>query len=153
MSRRVSRTFQVRRAMLRHLASRYQQASRTQKTLLLDSFVEWTGYTRKYAIELLNHGEHDQQTIQRRRLPQYSPAVQQGPLSSLEGDTLRVRQTAPIIPAQPGGVVGGAGTFATHGGRTPPVARHECLHGRALLAYTTQTPPTWPARHCTRSVA
>jgi hypothetical protein len=39
--------------------------------------VEWTGYSRKYAIELLNHGEHDQQSIQRRRLPQYGPAVQQ----------------------------------------------------------------------------
>src|SRR5690242_4213588 len=77
MSRRVSRTFQARRALLRHLAPRYKQASRTQKTLLLDSFVEWTGYTRKYAIALLNHGEQDQQTIQRRRLPQYRPAVQQ----------------------------------------------------------------------------
>jgi len=76
MPHRVSRTFQARRALLRHLAPRYQQASPVQKTLLLDSFVEWTGYTRKYAIELLNHGEHDQQTIQRRRLPQYRPSVQ-----------------------------------------------------------------------------
>ena len=39
--------------------------------------MEWTGYTRKYAIALLNHGEHDQQSIQRHRLPQYGPAVQQ----------------------------------------------------------------------------
>jgi hypothetical protein len=77
MPQRVSRTFQARRALLRHLAPRYQQASPAQKTLLLDSFVEWTGYTRKYAIELLNHGEHGQETIQRRRLPQYRPAVQQ----------------------------------------------------------------------------
>ena len=77
MPQRVSCIFQVRRALLRHLAPRYQQASPAQKTLLLDSFVEWTGYTRKYAIALLNHGEHDQQTIQRHRLPQYGPAVQQ----------------------------------------------------------------------------
>ena len=77
MPHRVSHTFQARRALLRHLAPRYQQASPAQKTVLLDSFVEWTGYTRKYAIELLNHGNHDQQTIQRRRLPQYRPAVQQ----------------------------------------------------------------------------
>jgi len=77
MPHRVSRTFQARRALLRHLAPRYQQASPAQKTLLLDSFVEWTGYTRKYAIELLNHGEHGQQTIQRRRLPQYRLPVQQ----------------------------------------------------------------------------
>src|SRR6266700_6878185 len=77
MPQRVSRPFQARRALLRYLAPRYQQASPAQKTLLLDSFVEWTGYTRKYAIALLNHGEHDQPTIQRRRLPQYRQEVQQ----------------------------------------------------------------------------
>src|SRR5215471_16183394 len=77
MPQRVSPTFHVRRALLRYLAPRYQQASPAQKTLLLDSFVEWTGYTRKYAIELLNHGEHGQQTIQRHRSPQYGQAVQQ----------------------------------------------------------------------------
>ena len=77
MPHRVSRTFQVRRALLRSLAPRNPQATSTQKTLLLDSFVEWTGYTRKYAIALLNHGKQDQQTIQRRHLPYYRPPVQQ----------------------------------------------------------------------------
>jgi len=77
MPHRVSPSFQARRALLRHLAPRYQQASPAHKTLLLDSFVEWTGYTRKYAIALLNHGEHGQQTIQRHRSPQYGQAVQQ----------------------------------------------------------------------------
>src|SRR5580700_4467296 len=77
MSQRISHTFQARRALLRYLAPRYQQASSVQKTPLLDSFVEWTGYTRKYAIELLNHGEHGQQSIQRHRSPQYDQAVQQ----------------------------------------------------------------------------
>jgi hypothetical protein len=73
MPRRVSCTFQARCALLRHLTPRNPQATRTQKTLLLDSFVEWTGYNRKYAIALLNHGEHDQETIQRRRLPVLFP--------------------------------------------------------------------------------
>ena len=77
MSRGVARPFQARHALLRHLAPRYQRASPAQKTLLLDSFVEWTGYTRKYAIALLNHGKHDQQTIKRRRVPQYGQEVQQ----------------------------------------------------------------------------
>lgn len=77
MPQRVSPSFQVRRALLRQLAPRYQQASSAQKTLLLNSFVEWSGYTRKYAIALLNHGKHDQQIIQRRRLPQYRQEVQQ----------------------------------------------------------------------------
>ena len=73
MTQRVSHTFQARRELLRCLAPRYQQASPAQKTLLLDWFVEWTGYTRKYAIALLNHGKQDQQTIQRRRLPGLFP--------------------------------------------------------------------------------
>ena len=77
MPQQVSHPFQARRALLRQLAPRYQQASSAQKTLLLDSFVEWTGYSRKYAIALLNHGEHDRLTIQRHRLPLYRPAVQQ----------------------------------------------------------------------------
>jgi site-specific recombinase XerD len=77
MPQHVSRPFQDRRALLRYLAPRYQQASPAQKTLLLDSFVEWTGYSRKYAIELLNHGEQDQQTIQRHRVSHYRPSVQQ----------------------------------------------------------------------------
>jgi hypothetical protein len=77
MPQQVSPSFQARRALLRSLAPRYQQASPAQKTLLLDSFVEWTGYTRKYAIELLHHGAHNQQTIQRHRSPQYGQAVQQ----------------------------------------------------------------------------
>ena len=77
MPQQVSRPFQARRALLRQLAPRNPQASPAQKTLLLDSFVEWTGYSRKYAIALLNHGEQDQQRIQHRRLPQYRPAVQQ----------------------------------------------------------------------------
>ena len=77
MPHRISSTFQARRALLRSLAPRYQQASPAQKTLLLDSFVEWTSYARKYAIALLNQGEHGQQTIHRQRQPQYRQEVQQ----------------------------------------------------------------------------
>ncbi len=79
-----SRSFQVRRARLQSLAPRYQHASPAQKTLLLDACVASTGYTRKHAIELLNHGkqeqqtiQQEQQTIQRHRLPQYCQTVQQ----------------------------------------------------------------------------
>jgi hypothetical protein len=60
MSQPCARTFQARRALLRLLAPRYQQASPAQKTLLLDTCVQKTGYTRKHAIELLNHGKQSQ---------------------------------------------------------------------------------------------
>lgn len=77
MPQRVSPGFQTRRALLRQVAPCYQQASPAQKTPLLDAFVEWTGYSRKYAIVLLNHGEHAQQPIQRHRSSRYGQAVQQ----------------------------------------------------------------------------
>lgn len=74
---RIAQTFQSRRVFLRSLIPCYQQASSAQKTLLLDAFVEWTGYTRKPAIKLLNHGGQEQQTIQRQRQHQYGQEVQQ----------------------------------------------------------------------------
>ncbi len=77
MPQHISSTFQARRALLRSLAPRYRQVCPAQKTLLLDAFVEGTGYSRKHAIKLLNHGAYDQQTIQRHRLPQYRQEVQQ----------------------------------------------------------------------------
>lgn len=73
----IALTFQARHALLRALLPSYQQASSAQKTLLLDAFVEWTGYTRKHAIRLLNHGDQNQQTIRRHRLPPYRQEVQQ----------------------------------------------------------------------------
>src|SRR5258708_27417124 len=69
--------YQARRALLAHVAPRYQQASLIQKSLLLDAFVDATGYTRKYAIGLLNHAEKGQNTILRVRLPHYGLEVQQ----------------------------------------------------------------------------
>ena len=152
MPQRVSRTFQARRALLRYLAPRYQQASPAQKTLLLDSFVEWTGYTRKYAIALLNHGEHDQQTIQRRRLPQYRQAVQQALfLAWKAAHYVCAKRLLPSLPSLVA-LLEGHGHCAAHGRRAPPVARHECLHSGALLAHPTQTPPAWPVHDHSRSV-
>src|SRR5438270_13938276 len=97
MSQRISPGFKVRRALLRSLASRYWQASPAQKTLLLDSFVDWTGYSRKYAIALLNHGEHTQQTIQRRRL--YIPATLAMPVAFAGNGWLHTPLRFILLPA------------------------------------------------------
>ena len=43
-----------RRALTEQVARRYRSASRKDKTVILGEFVEATGYTRKYAIHLLN---------------------------------------------------------------------------------------------------
>ena len=47
-------TMGERRALTDQVARRYRSASRKEKTVILGEFVEATGYTRKYAIHLLN---------------------------------------------------------------------------------------------------
>ena len=47
---------QARREVLKAVRSRYRKANRQEKKLILDEFVAVTGYHRKYAIQLLNHG-------------------------------------------------------------------------------------------------
>ena len=75
--------------------------------------MEWTGYTRKYAIALLNHGEHDQQII---AAPSFAPVRSRGaagPVSGLEGGPLRVCQTASAVAVHAGDVAGNSvGTCA-----------------------------------------
>ena len=45
--------------------------------MLLDSFIEMTGYARKYAIQMLNREPQGKLAILRPRLPIYGPEVQQ----------------------------------------------------------------------------
>ena len=47
-------TIEVKRILLQKLTSRYQKASRRQKSLILDEFCETTDLSRKHAIRLLN---------------------------------------------------------------------------------------------------
>ena len=47
---------QARREVLKAVRPRYRKANRQEKKLILDEFVAVTGYHRKYAIQLLNHG-------------------------------------------------------------------------------------------------
>jgi len=152
MPQRAPRPFQARRALLRYLAPRYRQASPAQKTLLLDSFVEWTGYSRKYAIELLNHGEHGQQTIQRRRLPQYRPAVQQALFLAWKATHYVCAKR--LLPSLPNLVA-----LLERQGRLRLTEEER----RQLLAMSVSTaerflrtqrkpPPAWPIHHHSRSM-
>ena len=59
------------------MAPRYQGASRSRKTRMLDEFVAMTGYVRKYAIQLLNHPKMLKPQSEQSRLPHYGPEVQQ----------------------------------------------------------------------------
>ena len=54
----------TRRQIVEQVAPRYREASFSQKILLLDAVVEASGYTRKYAITLLNQPTERPPTIQ-----------------------------------------------------------------------------------------
>jgi len=74
----VAFSYRARQELVAHLAPRYCEASGAQKTMLLDSFIEMTGYARKYAIQLLNREpQTGKLAILRPRLPIYGPEVQQ----------------------------------------------------------------------------
>lgn len=47
-------SFSTRRELLAKVAPRYREASRQQKTVILNEFIASTGYKRKYAIRLLS---------------------------------------------------------------------------------------------------
>lgn len=74
---RTTMSFSARRELLVKVAPRYREASRKQKTLILNEFVASTGYKRKYAIRLLSLPEVPAtKMIKRPRLRYYGSAVQ-----------------------------------------------------------------------------
>lgn len=75
MHREVS--YPSRYELVQQMALQYHEVSRAQKTRMLNAFVAVTAYSRKYAMQLLNHPEELKPSIQRPRPLHYSPEVQQ----------------------------------------------------------------------------
>src|SRR6266700_2707085 len=69
-------SFQTRRELLQQMVPRYRGASTAQKGALLDEIAATTGYTRRYAMWLLNHPQAVQQPPRRRRQRTFGPEVQ-----------------------------------------------------------------------------
>jgi len=67
---------QARRELVERMAPAYRDASRSQKMLLLDTFVALTGYVRTYAMWLLNHPVESRPSIPHARPVHYGPEVQ-----------------------------------------------------------------------------
>lgn len=76
-SQTLSLSYQTRQELVARVAPRYQTASLAHKTLILNEFVELTGYARKSAIRLLNHPPADPRPTRRPRPPVYGPEIQQ----------------------------------------------------------------------------
>jgi len=70
-------SYQARRELVEHMAPQYREASRTQKMLLLDTFVAMTGYVRKYAMWLLNHPVESRPSIPHACPVHYGPEIQE----------------------------------------------------------------------------
>jgi len=66
---------QTRRELLKAVRPRYRQAGRQEKERILDEFVAITGYHRKYAIQLLNHGAAPDPGKKRKRRRTYTSQV------------------------------------------------------------------------------
>lgn len=93
-------SFRSKRELLAQVAPRYQMASRTQKSVILDEFVAATHYARKYAIRLLTRPPLPARSqIRRPRAPQYGAAVQ----AALEvawgaANLISARRLVPFLP-------------------------------------------------------
>jgi len=71
-------SFQTNRELLARTAPRYREASRRQKTVILNEFIASTGYKRKYAIRLLCMREIPKViTIKRPRVRYYGKEVEE----------------------------------------------------------------------------
>jgi len=70
-------SYQARRELVEHMAPQYRIASRSQKMLLLDTFVAMTSSVRTYAMWLLNHPVASRPRSPHARPVHYGPEVQQ----------------------------------------------------------------------------
>lgn len=71
-------SFQAKRELLVQVAPRYREASREQRSAILDEFIASTGYARKYAIRILAMPVIPRVApISRARLPNYGTEVQE----------------------------------------------------------------------------
>jgi hypothetical protein len=87
--------------LVRALAPRYAHVSKREKSQLLDEVCRLTGYTRKYAVELLVHAPPDEPVVKRtrHRSPSYGPAeVELLQLCWLVTDGICAKRLAPFLP-------------------------------------------------------
>ena len=71
-------SYQSRRELLAQVFSRYREAYRKKKTIILNEFIASSGYSRKYAVRLLGKPMAERLTpIKRKRLRSYGAEVQE----------------------------------------------------------------------------
>ncbi len=93
-------SFRSKRELLAQVAPRYQQASHTHKSIILNEFVAATGYARKYAILLLTRPPLPAPAqIRRPRAPQYGALVQHAlEIAWAAANCIGTRRLVPFLP-------------------------------------------------------
>jgi hypothetical protein len=93
-------SFQAKRELLDICASRYREATTSEKTVILNEFVASTGYARKYAIRLLTHPPQCAvQTIRRPRAHHYGVDVQQALTTAwMASNCICAKRLVPFLP-------------------------------------------------------
>ena len=92
-------SFLARHELLERIAARYRLGTRKQKRMILDEFIESTGYARKYAIRLLGDPGDPQTKITRQRLRWYGPAVEEALMTVWNSaNGICAKRLIPFIP-------------------------------------------------------
>src|SRR5438105_287881 len=92
-------SFRAKRELLMQIAPRYQEAPERHKGAILNEFVAATGYTRKYAIRLLNHPGSLHVEIARPRPRHYGHEVQEAlHLAWTAANRICAKRLIPFLP-------------------------------------------------------
>ena len=100
---RSSMSVEAKRELLLQVAPRYREATHAEKSIILNEFLESTGYARKYGIRLLSGPVQPPVKVRRTRPRRYGPAVQEAPVGSnssrhrLQTKTLHFCATEPSV--------------------------------------------------------
>lgn len=82
------------------IRQRYRQATRPDKSRILDEFVAMTGYDRKYAIAVLNHPPQPRVTRPRYKARRYTPAVKDALVKLWQvADGICAKRLVPALPS------------------------------------------------------
>ena len=68
---------EAKRELLFQVAPQYREATHAEKSIILNEFLESTGYARKYGIRVLSRPVQTPVRVQRTRPRRYGPAVQE----------------------------------------------------------------------------
>ena len=131
-------SYQARRELVERMAPQYQAASRTQKMLLLDTFVALTGYVRKYAVWLLNHPVESRPKGPPARPVHYGSEVQQALYQAWRAaNQICTKRLMPFLPTLVETRV--AWTSPPQREVPEPTALDECSDSRSAFAFPTTT--------------